>query len=544
MNDLSTLNSRLHRLRLVRVALSWIDGLAAVLATLLAALLIAMLMDVTMRMGIIERRIVLALWGGIGFWAVLRYLQPVWRRKESLIGLAMTVEHNEGISTDLVAAIQFSDRQRRQYGSADLRTAVVETTAEAAPTFKYQTGNPWRQWFRRVLTCAAVVMTVLLVTTFFPGHTRAFASRFLLFDAPYPTKTIIRVVSPPAQVAYGSPLLFRVEVEGEIPSAGQALLIGASSGETSVVDLQPINNNTNDDSPVIFTGQFDRMLEDITYEIELGDANSPPTRVNVIPLPKARVKLEVTPPDYAAKRLATEAATGRSNTALVGSRVVPIVTADKELRRAELGIGDQVFPMEQRGDTFTLTGEDTPLAAISQTLRYEIQIEDLDGLRLARPLSGVLHLREDFPPRIAAATATREVLPNAQPTIRVAASDDFGLDRIVLHRVILRENASVDTPEELPPVEIFKSTDQQTVADHTFRLDLANLNLSPGDRVACMFDAYDYRGDFEPQSTRSESVAFEVVDRETIMSTLREVEVRMDEKLDAIIKRQSDIGDR
>jgi len=541
MNDLSTLSSRLQRLRLVRVALAWIGGMSALLATLVATLFVALLLDIALKMGSLERRIVLALWGGVAFWGILRYILPVWRQRESLVQLAMTVERHEGIASDLVAAIQFSDHQRQQYGSEELRTAVVETTAEAAPTINYPTGIAWQDWFRRVLCCTAAIATVALSAILFPGHMKAFASRFLLADTQYPTRTVIRVVAPPAHVAYGQPLVFRVEATGEIPTEGEVRLTGLSSGMATVVALQPTQSKT---ETVEFTGQIDRMLEDVTYEVELGDARTMPTTVHVIPLPKATVELNVTPPEYAAARLATEATSARNNSALVGSRVVPIVTADKELHRAAIGIGDQVIPLEKSGNTFTLTATNTSLSVLDRTLRYEIQVEDKDGLRLDRPLSGVLHLREDFPPRIAAATATREVLPDARPTIRVAASDDFGLERIVLHQIILRNNSTTGEPDDLPPQEIVKSADRQTVVDHTFRLDLARLKLLPGDRVVCSFDAYDYRGRFEPKSTRSESVAFEVVDRATIMSTLRDVEIRMDEKLDAIIKRQSDIGDR
>jgi len=170
-------------------------------------------------------------------------------------------------------------------------------------------------------------------------------------------------------------------------------------------------------------------------------------------------------------------------------------------------------------------------------------VVDEDGLTLERPISGVLQVRADQPPRVKAATVTRYVLPTAKPSISFGAVDDYALGKVVVHKSVTRSaTTGAEGPDERQStlLEIdgkkFQHADRLNVA-------LDDLRLTKGDRVTLTFEVYDYRGTLPGRSTRSEQLVFEVTDRAGVLSALRELDTQMDRKLDQIIKAQLGIGD-
>jgi hypothetical protein len=247
--------------------------------------------------------------------------------------------------------------------------------------------------------------------------------------------------------------------------------------------------------------------------------------------------------------------------------VVPIVTADKDLKSATIKLGEQTLTMRRDGDKFLLDETDekkNPLAAVLNTTRYEVQVVDGDDLTLERPVSGVLQVRADQPPRMAAATASRYVLPNASPNIRYGAVDDYGLVSVEVVISVTRQTLEADggssgseivTPEVVPkddennsklPNEIrrliVKPENHGRDVHDDVKVSFADLGLEKGDRVTMTFVATDYRGTFPGKTTRSERIVFEVTDLEGVRAALRELDAEMDKKLDQIIKAQLGIG--
>ncbi|MCP3917498.1 MAG: hypothetical protein GY711_18290, partial [bacterium] len=484
---------------------------------------------------------VLLAWAALTVWALYRCAWPVLRHRESLVELALLVEQRQGISSELVAALQFDDARRRQYGLAELRGAVIADTAELSGELNYRPAGSGPAVMRSLAAATAVVLLAGAIYLLASDHVRAFANRFLLGDATFPTRTQIRLVSPGDRAAYGQPVAFRVKVGGERPKGGKVRLVGETSGEVAIVDLAP---DAHDES--IFAGHLRRALEDCTYVVEVGDARLGPLPLTVIPLPKVDVAMQIEAPAYAAGRFA-EAAAGQPQTAaLAGSRVTPIVTADKPLRSATMRINGETFSMRRDGSRFTLETENPLLARVSNTLRYEVEVEDEDGLSLERPVSGVLRVRDDRPPRITARTATRQVLPGASPAIEYSATDDFGLARVVLQRTVLRRDPSAQSSLSLR--ESSQAHFRGAKGDYPLQVDrgvsvsLSDLTLGIGDRVICTLQAVDYRGPSEGQAAQSEPLVFEVTDRDTLIKGLAEADAKIDRDLESIIRAESGLG--
>lgn len=536
MNELSLLNAKLQGLRLRRTAAAWLTALAAVLAIALGGLIAAFFLDLLLRLGTVERFVILLAWLALTAWALYWFVWPMLRRNESLIELALLVEQQQGISSELVAAIQFNEESRRQYGLTDLRSAVVADTAELSGQLDYQHVGLDRNLKKSLFAATGVVLLVAAVLLLAGEHVSAFANRFLLGSAAFPTKTKIRVVSPGDRVAYGQPIPFRIAVDGERPQRGKVRLTGAVSGDVAIVDLLPDEHD-----PSIFVGHMRRALEDCSYVVELGDARLGPRNLRVIPLPKVSVAMEIETPAYASGRFGEAAAPDEQRVALVGSRITPIVTADKELRSATIRINGKTFSMQANGDRFTLDTEDPMLASVTTTLRYEVEVEDVDGLHPERPVSGQLRVRSDRPPRITSRTATRQILPSASPAVQYSATDDFGIARVLLQRTVIRRDTSAGQTET-PPTAVFESSDHPLQVDRELKLSFVDLALGMGDRVICTLQAVDYRGTSEGHIAQSEPLVFEVTDRKTLLKSLNDADAKIDQDLENIIRIEGGLG--
>jgi hypothetical protein len=298
------------------------------------------------------------------------------------------------------------------------------------------------------------------------------------------------------------------------------------------------------------------------YSIHIGDAYTEPAKLELIPLPIVEVVLDVETPQYA-RGLFDPGDANRGRIALEGSRVVPLVSADKKLNAATITIDKQTHAMTRRNDLFVLEGTDSPLARVTGPVRYEVQVVDADGLSLERPISGLLQVRADQPPRIAAATVTRVVLPDAAPQVKYRAVDDFAIDRVVVHKTVYRQARGAALPSEsfesssnvdatAGDAPATTQTITQVIAQPDDRprelpgvvsVDLSDLKLEVGDSVGVTFEVFDHRGGMESKSGRSERLVFAVTDRAGVLAALRELDAQMDEKLDQIINAQLGSGD-
>lgn len=554
MKRLQKIHAGLARLRLYRSTVRFGIMGSTVLSTLLWALAAAFALDFAIRMDPLSRGIVLVALIGVAVWTVIRHLLPAVNIHESDTALAVLVDRRHSMHSDLVAAIQFDDEGRPQYGSTNLREAVIEQTRRQAAGLTFLAGFSRKEFLRRLLVFLITVAICLPLAVIYSGHTTAFLNRLLLGRARYPTRTIIKeIVSPGETSPYAHPVTFAVRGavrEGEMPESGQVQIEAVTTGLETTVDLV-----RDKEDPSLYKGTLNRVLDDLHYVIYLGDAESDVQTLTLIPLPLAELTMKVVPPDYARRKVPPQPKNRRQAIVLEGSEVIPIATADKKLRSATLTFekDKQKISLDRHGKQFVLDSKTklpskvtkNPLSSVTETVRFEIQVVDTDELSPETPIKGVVHVSVDLPPRVALAAYSQFVVPKAAPQVMFKAVDDYALDRLVLHRTIVHAEGK-ETP--LEPIT-FKVAEHKAVYAGSYTLRLAELKvdgkavtLQKGEQVVLAVEAVDFRGPMESKSRQSEKWVFEVTDQAGVLGAMDRLDEQMDKKLDEILRAQLEAG--
>ncbi len=575
--QLGRLRSELTRLRNTRQMIRGISGLSLLLQSALLIFVGGFLADWALDMSTAQRCILLTLMIAVLVWSIRKFVKPWFGQTDDLIELALNVEQRHGLDNDLVSALQFEQPEASHWGSAQLESAVITQTAELTPQLKVFEGLSIHDFKRRMIILAIVVALPTLASGLFPGYFYAYLNRMLVGNSQYPTATQIVHVLVNGKVAvdrngrpatefqspFGHPLTFEIRFAGEYPepSTSRVHLESLDSSVTTDVRLELVYEGDTLDktdaakrtvvklgSPMKLIGELPRLMDSVTIQAFVGDARSPKITVHATPLPVIAPELSVTPPEYvrAVTAPAERSESKRALSVIEGSRVdLTIRSLNKALETVELTIGESVYrltPQDAEKRQWTLDVANTEFAVVSETLRYQIQATDQEGLQLETPIHGTIRLRTDQPPRLAISARTRNVVATAQPPIIWSASDDFGLSRVVARIQIARADGEVSESE----VEVAaspKGKSRQTSIRGTYPLDLSAMKLVKGDELKVTFAAYDYRGDAEPAVSYSEPIQLQLTDRQGILSGLLETDEESARQLDAIIRRELGIGD-
>ncbi|MBC8869004.1 MAG: hypothetical protein H8E44_06275 [Planctomycetes bacterium] len=572
MNRLTYLRKRLSRLRARRQRLRLGMAFGAVALAVLWILAVMFLFDWLLEMTRLQRTVMLVVGAILVIWAFRRYALPWLGKHESELEMALFVERQQHIDTDIVAAVQFESPEAPEWGSVQLEEAVVTTVAERGKRLNvyegFSMGPMWRRGALLVVTLALWV----LVGIVFHQHVITFLRRVALFSTHYPTRTVIesimvngrevdpehkdgdREVDPSRTVIrtqFGEPIKFVVRCSGELPDRGTVRLRAKRSGVRAVVDLA-----ANSESQGRYVGEFPRLVESARYQLYLGDAWTEPGELLVTKLPAVDIALEVFAPGYARRADESEPLlTGlRQISVLEGSRVVLHLTSDKRLHEAVFAVKQpeeggefQLRRPEDNAagdglDRWILDQPDTPLDAVVEPIRYTVQVTDEDDQHLLQPIEGVIRLQADFAPRIAAAAVTRLVLPTARPTIYYRAMDDHGLAAISIYHETVHPDGSVDegeTPVYQLPDD--KAPERNLEAEYVFQLE--SLKLRKGDVVQVTMRARDFRGPREGRVASAEAITLEVTDEPGILAGMMEADRHSARELKTMINRQLGVGD-
>ena len=561
MNRLARLRSRLARLRRRRRLTRLMMGYAALGIAVLWALLAAFLGDWLMDMSRAQRVVAILVAAAAAIWAFRRFTRPWLGRGESLTDMALLVERREHIDSDLVAALQFESPEAPGWGSVQLEQAVIEQAAHLGEQVHATVDIPPGRVTRRVVALALTLAVVALGAWWFPDYVRTFLVRLLLGSTRYPTHTAIeaaRVNGRELDLAqwgledfkcpYGQPLRVEVLCSGRIPAAGRAQLTTEKSGLAVAFALEP------GDQRGEYSGQWPRLVDAARLELFLGDARTDPLRLVVVPPPTVDAQFEVTPPAYAAPPGAgPEVVTALRQLAVPeGSRVVVRIASDKELQQADLSIEGSKLPMTRVAtqaapgdrDVWTMDPAGTPLAAVAEPVRYAIQVTDVDGLSLERPIEGVIRVKIDRPPEVTASALTTLVLPTARPTISYTATDDYGIGEVTVLAEVIHSDGTAGEKTQLrlyalPP----GSPPRKNIQDRQ-RVALAPLKAVKGDQVKVTARAVDDRGGAAGKAATSEPLMFQVTDEQGIYAAMAEADRESAKRLQTMIDNQMDVGER
>jgi len=568
MTRLSDLRRRLTRLRRRRRRLRLTTGYSGLALSVLWVAAVAFGVDLFFNaigapMNQLQRTLALLVYVGVGVWAFRRFTLPWLGRRESDLEMAILVERQERIDSDLIAAMQFESPEAKTWGSERLEDAVIVDVAQRSPRLNVMRGLSARQRNRRLAFLALTAALWGVCTFFFPGHVAAFLNRLVLGAKHYPTRTQIESITVAGHdvdperpwetkiyCLYGQPVPFVVRCGGELPEKGEAVLRSVRSGRRATLAIEPVA-----EKPGLFQGELDRLIEPIDYQLYFGDAWTDRARLDVATLPVVDLALEVIPPPYAVEADAgpLSVPTGlRQISVIEGSRVEMKLRADKSLERATVTIDDREYPFGRDPDAeqddwedhWILAGPESPLAAVTEATRYAVQVTDEEGQQLEGPIEGVIRIQADAAPRIAGGVVTRLVLPTARPTIYFKAIDDYGLARISLVCEAVRQSGETQQRE----IDVFRLEEgakaPRTIEPEAgFALQLSVFELEKGDTLKVTLKAVDYRGPRPGREGVADPLVFQVTDEQGILANMMEADRQSARQLKTMIQRQLGIGE-
>ena len=120
----------------------WSTGYLALIVAVLWLLIALFLADWLLRMDRTQRIVGMAICAGTLVWAVRRYTLPWLGQSESELDMALMVEKQRHIDSDVVAALQFESPEAPQWGSVVLEQAVIENTATLGERLEVTEGIP------------------------------------------------------------------------------------------------------------------------------------------------------------------------------------------------------------------------------------------------------------------------------------------------------------------------------------------------------------------------------------------------------------------
>ncbi len=539
MANLSPLHRGIKKVRRFRSVARIGSGLAQWVTAAGWLLLVTFALDWLSEMDSVERIVLLAIEAVVLVWLFKKYLLPALTAKETLIGVAARIETHQNVQSDLVAALQFSDVSMSQFGSDQLRQQVVDDTAKLSSSINYLFGFSRPELWKNLLCGAATIGVIIAVALSAPDYFSVFLKRMVLSEHTYPTKTVIlSLETVEANRVIGRPVTFVVRVDENkvVPEAGLLTIHGKNDTQSELALLRVGNTNE-------YTVTLPRVIDEFEVSAVVGDDHHPRTKVKVLEVPRVELEMKADIPAYAVESFSVKSTGGRIQSVLAGSNVHPMLkSTNKELQRATIQLGEEVFELKQSGDHWVMPADDHPLINVASTIKYQISVTDTDGISPDRPITGILQVRPDQNPRIAAATVINLVLSGAAPRIKFRAVDDFGIDHIAADITISRagKDASDDTITRM----IAQSESHAKLVDNTVAIELTDFDLEIGDSVLVTLQVTDYRGQQEGITVASDPIEFTVTSRANFLAAMRDIDSETDEKLDQIIRAQLGVGDR
>lgn len=260
MTKLQTLRTQLASLKGARASLRWGTALAALFTAILWLLAAYLALDLLFErsLEIPQRIVLLSLVGIAALYMAGRFLRPVVGVHETLEDMALMVERQQKIDSDLVAALQFETAAAKTWGSSQLKGAVIDYVADVGKGINVFEGFSRQTLVRTAQGLIATLAIAVIAAAMFPGHLHAFINRLTLGGMHYPTRTIISHVrvnrrevlsadrhgSHPenSKCAEGYPLQFIVQTAGQLPSAASVSMMGLGSGQSkSLLELKELS---------------------------------------------------------------------------------------------------------------------------------------------------------------------------------------------------------------------------------------------------------------------------------------------------------------
>ena len=241
MAALKNLERQLHRLRWRRWGVAIGAALCALAIAAIGALLFLAAVDILFELPTNQRLAAIAIVTLVSGWLVASRVRAGLRWPEPPEELALLVEKNHKLDSDLIAALQFQAAEHEPaLGSPTLQHAVIERARRLSDELDFFAGEtakplPARAW----LLTGAVLVSVVLASSF-PEHASVFWRRLQLSSDHYPTQSKIvgvlangrvlldagdKTMTPATvKIAEGEAVELLVQCKGVQPERGTAWL--------------------------------------------------------------------------------------------------------------------------------------------------------------------------------------------------------------------------------------------------------------------------------------------------------------------------------
>jgi hypothetical protein len=433
------------------------------------------------------------------------------KRRLSETRVARLFEANDAsLGNRLINAIQLAEKTSEHPTGEFLRREAVRLGTEAAA--KQKSWPVMRRSVQRVsIALASTLALWLLLALVGNDLLQSVLPRFLDAHGDHPPYNRLKIDVAPhgAEVIYGGQIELHAKTAGR-PVDKLWLVARTGTNETrTVMFLAPDKT---------FFQTLVNLREPTEYFVTDGAARSRRFPVSIRYTPQiSSVEMTEIFPEYTSKPAHTMKLSDDVQAIPEGTRVGFRLASNRPLKTGTL----ELIPVLGGKQTqITLNPEMqnvvTGAFTLSEPIVFNLSIRDVNGLDSAESRRGRLNVLPDKPPRIIVTEPGRDAVatPSIRVPVRIAASDDYAVSRVVWLRGF---NRSIERAFNM---KLTLKGGPQSV-ESTGAFDLEKLGVRPGDVIEYYFEAADNypKG---PNVAFSRPFKLEIISREQYENILRQ----------------------
>jgi len=410
----------------------------------------------------------------------------------------------------LINAIQLAEKTSENPTGEFLRREAVRLGTEAAA--KQKSWPVMRRGVQRVAVALAGTLTLWLFLVLFGNDLlQAVLPRFLDAHGDHPPYNRLKIDVAPhgAEVIYGGQIELHAKTDGR-PVDKLWLVAHTGTNETrTVMFLAPDKT---------YFQTLVNLREPTEYFVTDGAARSRRFPVSIRYTPQiSSVEMTEIFPEYTSKPARTMKLSDDVQAIPEGTRVGFRLASNRPLKSGTLEL-IPVLGGKQTQITLSPEGQNVVTGAftLSEPIVFNLSVRDVNGLDCAESRRGRLNVLPDKPPRIFVTEPGRDAVatPSIRVPVRIAASDDYAVSRVVWLRGF---NRSIERAFNMKLT--LKGGPQSVESIGAF--DLEKLGVRPGDIIEYYFEAADNypKG---PNVAFSRPFKLEVISREQYENILRQ----------------------
>jgi len=433
-----------------------------------------------------------------------------WRRFEEQRVARLFERVQPGLGNRLINAVQLSQHTSAEAVEEFLRREAVELGRKAAAG-----AAVWpavRAGVKSATGAAGLAVGAWLCLVLLGGDIlRAVAPRFLDPSGDHPPYSKLRIeVSPAsAQVLYGGQVEVRARVSGR---PVDKLWLAANSGTNALRAIMFLAPDKT------FFQSLVNLREPTEYYVTDGRARSRRFPITIRYTPQITlVEVTTTFPEYTGKAPHTGKLSDEPQALPEDTKVSFRVASNRPLKSGQLtltpvlgGKPVQITLKPEREKNIVSGG-----FTLTEAVVFSASVRDVNDLESVEPRQGRFNLLPDERPRLFVLEPGRDAVatPSIRVPVRVEATDDYGISRVVWLRGL---NRSIERPFNMKLT--LKSGPQLVEAAGAF--DCEQLGVRPGDVIEYYFEAADNypKG---PNVTLSKLYRLEIITKEQYEAVLR-----------------------